>query len=195
MAGNCPYWKDKKCAGTNNDFHTYCGLEKLKFKNCPLYKMIIIKLAGGTMEDQLKGANLIGGAMIGGSGRHLSDEELEKITARKTPHILYVVTDVQLSDVSQPINSLKDYFDIEVGPETVVMVRCNTRVARLPNADIAYFTAVALSIAKEKGWGDNFIQELVMKEIENLDIPQLSVIGVSPGQKGKYDVRYMVAFI
>jgi hypothetical protein len=83
MASNCPYWKDGKCAGTNNDFYHYCSLEKPEYEGCPVYKMIMVKSEGGTMEDMLESADLIGGARVaGGHGRRLSDEQLNSITKR-----------------------------------------------------------------------------------------------------------------
>ncbi len=83
MASNCTFWKDAKCAGTNNDYHRYCSLDEPDYESCPLYTMIKVKSAGGTIEDMLTGADLIGGAKIlGGSGRRLSDRDLEEVIKR-----------------------------------------------------------------------------------------------------------------
>jgi len=85
MASNCQYWKNKKCAGTTNDYAHYCSLDSPEYEECSLYKTIKVKLAGGTMEDMLKGGTLLGkeASVEGGLGRRLSDEELNKITASK----------------------------------------------------------------------------------------------------------------
>lgn len=92
-----------------------------------------------------------------------------KAMIRKIPFILYVVTDVSVSDTAQLSNSLIDRFEIEIGPETIGLVRCNIRVARLPNAEIAYFMSVALSIAREKGWEDDKL------DINEMEIHKFSV--------------------
>ncbi|OGU71019.1 MAG: hypothetical protein A2V93_02675 [Ignavibacteria bacterium RBG_16_34_14] len=85
MASNCPYWKDKKCAGTNNDYYHYCSLESLNYDNCTVYKMIRIKLAGGTMADMIEGSEISEGkySTIQGSYRRFTDKEIIRITRKK----------------------------------------------------------------------------------------------------------------
>lgn len=83
MASNCPYWKNSKCAGTANDYYHPCGLDAPEYEACPLYKMIKVKSAGGTTEDMLRGADLIGGArFVGGRGHRIYDQELDSIIKR-----------------------------------------------------------------------------------------------------------------
>ena len=85
MASNCPYWKNKKCAGTNNDYFYWCSLDTQKYEDCAVYKMIKVKAAGGTGIDMLRGAGLVGqGTVIGGDGPRLSDEKLDALTGKKS---------------------------------------------------------------------------------------------------------------
>jgi len=81
MASNCPFWKNKKCAGTNSDYYHYCSLDTPAFQECAVYKMIRIRSAGGGMLDMLNGSGLIDDKTpVAGVNlrRRLSDEELKK---------------------------------------------------------------------------------------------------------------------
>jgi len=81
MASNCPFWKNRKCAGTNSDYYHYCSLDTSAFQECAVYKMIRIRSAGGGMLDMLKGSGLIDDKTpVAGVNlrRRLSDQELKK---------------------------------------------------------------------------------------------------------------------
>lgn len=59
MADNCPYWKNTKCAPPNLDQGHSCSWESRDYENCAVYKIALVKAAGGSIEDQLRASGAI----------------------------------------------------------------------------------------------------------------------------------------
>lgn len=69
MADNCPYWQRGKCVPPGHDVHD-CSYQSRTFDNCAVYKIVKVRLGGGSMEDSLRAAGIIppGARVVGGSG-------------------------------------------------------------------------------------------------------------------------------
>lgn len=81
MASNCPYWQNKKCAPPGIPPDHDCSWPEPKYHQCAMYKVVAVKSAGGSMEDQMHGAGMIppGATVVGGRGRRLTDTDVAKI--------------------------------------------------------------------------------------------------------------------
>lgn len=93
--------------------------------------------------------------------------------AKKLPDIFCVVTDVPVEDPGGVGNSVLDKYDIEIGLDTAVLVVCNNRVVCQAEPDLSYFMAIAMRIAKDKGWPQDKINydKIVCRRF-TIDSPQ-----------------------
>ncbi len=83
MTFNCPYWRNRKCAGVHGDYKKPCSFDKPEYYHCPDYHAVKARLDRPRKKDTPpKPEPLSEKQTAAGPKRRLSREALDALSKR-----------------------------------------------------------------------------------------------------------------